>query len=177
MSKLNKYNHKRNFAKTTEPKGKVEKKNKILRYVVQYHLASREHYDFRLEWNGSLKSWAVPKGPTYNSSDKRLAIEVEDHPIEYRNYEGNIPKGEYGGGSIMIWDEGYWEPLEYEGNSIKFILYGKRLMGKWALVRMEENNWLLIKEKDEFSNYDINITELNTSVRTNRTIKEISVEQ
>lgn len=113
-----------------------------LRFVVQHHLARRDHYDFRLEWDGALLSWAVPKGPSYNTRDKRLAVQVEDHPLEYRNFEGTIPKGEYGGGVVMLWDEGYWEP---DGNvddglragMLKFVLKGRRLKGKWALVRLK----------------------------------------
>ena len=181
MTKLNKYNQKRNFNNTKEPEGKVKKTNKKLRYVVQHHLATRDHYDFRLEWKGTLKSWAIPKGPSYNSNDKRLAILVEDHPLEYRHFEGVIPEGEYGGGTVMIWDEGTWEPLNNPAEdlikgSIKFILKGERLMGQWALIRMKEKDWLLIKEKDKYSEYDINITDFNTSIRTNRTMEEIGKE-
>ena len=109
-AQLNEYNEKRNFEKTSEPEGKTINSEERLRFVVQHHLARREHYDLRLEWNGALLSWAVPKGPSYDTHDKRLAVQVEDHPLEYRNFEGNIPKGEYGGGVVMLWDEGYWEP-------------------------------------------------------------------
>lgn len=152
-----------------------------LRFVVQHHLASRDHYDFRLEWDGVLLSWAVPKGPSYNTRDKRLAVQVEDHPIEYRNFEGTIPKGEYGGGTVMLWDEGWWEPQPdvdkglAEG-SLKFVLKGRRLKGKWALIRIKakegesKNNWLLIKEKDEFAREDDGIGEFTTSIRTGRTM-------
>ena len=111
INSLNKYNNKRNFDKTKEPKGKKDKSTKRLRFVVQHHIARKDHYDLRLEWDGVLKSWAVPKGPSYNTKDKRLAVMVEDHPISYRNFEGTIPKGEYGGGTVMIFDEGYWEPV------------------------------------------------------------------
>ena len=170
--KLKKYNQKRDFDKTKEPIGKIEKKK--LRFVVHHHIASREHYDLRLEWEGTMKSFAVPKGPSYNSNDKRLAILVEDHPISYRNFEGTIPKGEYGGGIVMIWDEGYYEVLEFiDDKSIKFTLYGKRLLGNWALIKMKDNNWLLIKEKDDYSSDEIIITDFDTSIRTGRTMEEI----
>ena len=109
--KISDYNKKRNFNKTKEPKGKMEISNKKLRFVVQHHYARKEHYDLRLEWNGVLKSWAVPKGPSYNRKDKRLAVNVEDHPISYRNFEGTIPKGEYGGGTVILFDEGFYEPI------------------------------------------------------------------
>ena len=109
-TKLNEYNQKRNFDRTFEPEGKTEDSEEILRFVVQHHLARKDHYDLRLEWNEVLLSWAVPKGPSYDTHDKRLAVQVEDHPLEYRNFEGTIPKGEYGGGVVMLWDEGFWEP-------------------------------------------------------------------
>ena len=111
MTELADYNRKRNFEKTTEPGGETAESKEDLRFVVQHHLARKDHYDFRLEHGGVLLSWAVPKGPSYNTRDKRLAIQVEDHPLEYRNFEGTIPKGEYGGGVVMLWDEGFWEPL------------------------------------------------------------------
>ena len=141
--KLKEYNQKRDFKKTGEPEGlTVKKAQKRLRFVVQHHIARRDHYDFRLEWNGVLLSWAVPKGLSYNPRDKRLAVMVEDHPLEYRNFEGTIPKGEYGGGTVMLWDEGFWEPQFDVKNglkegSLKIILYGKRLKGKWALIRLK----------------------------------------
>lgn len=182
MADLKKYHKKRNFNKTTEPKGKVNKPKKSLKFVVQHHLASRDHYDFRLEWQGTLKSWAVPKGPSYNPNDKRLAVEVEDHPFSYRNFEGTIPKGEYGGGTVMIWDEGTWEPLTdakagFKEGSLKFILKGHKLIGKWALIRMKDNNWLLIKETDEYSNDMVDLTEYDVSIKTGRTMKQIAKEE
>ena len=105
---LKQYNKKRNFKKTKEPYGKIEKTKKKLHFVVQHHLARKDHYDFRLELNGTLLSFAIPKGPSYNTTEKRLAIHVEDHPLSYRHFEGTIPQGEYGGGTVMLWDEGYW---------------------------------------------------------------------
>lgn len=103
---LNEYNEKRNFERTLEPEGKKEDSEEGLKFVIQHHMARRDHYDLRLEWNSVLLSWAVPKGPSYDTRDKRLAVHVEDHPLEYRNFEGTIPKGEYGGGVVMLWDEG-----------------------------------------------------------------------
>ncbi|HOT21498.1 MAG TPA: DNA ligase D, partial [Sedimentibacter sp.] len=174
----------RNFEKTFEPEGKTQSSEESLRFVVQHHLASRDHYDLRLEWNGVLLSWAVPKGPSYNTKDKRLAVQVEDHPLEYRNFEGTIPKGEYGGGVVMIWDEGYWEPHMNvdEGLSegmLKFSLKGSRLRGRWALIRLKgkagetQDNWLLLKEKDEYSKDEEGMSEFTTSIRTGRTMAEI----
>lgn len=174
MNNLSEYNKKRNFKKTKEPKGNKEKSVKKLKFVVQHHLARRDHFDLRLEWEGTMKSWAVPKGPSYNTEDKRLAVRVEDHPLDYRNFEGIIPKGEYGGGTVMIWDEGYWCPtINPDFNkSIKFELYGSRLKGKWALVFFKEDNWLLIKEKDKYNEFK-NIKRIKTSIRTGKTMEEI----
>lgn len=182
--KLNEYHQKRNFEKTLEPEGEREDSQEGLRFVVQHHMARRDHYDFRLEWEGALLSWAVPKGPSYDTHDKRLAIQVEDHPLEYRNFEGTIPKGEYGGGIVMLWDEGFWEP---HGNveeglhkgELKFILKGRRLKGKWALIRLKakdgdkKDNWLLLKEKDEYVQTSDGISEFVTSIRTGRSMAEI----
>jgi bifunctional non-homologous end joining protein LigD len=181
--KLEEYNKKRDKKKTTEPEGSIQESAEQLRFVVQHHDARRDHYDLRLEWEGVLLSWAVPKGPSYNPQDKRLAVEVEDHPLDYRNFEGTIPKKEYGGGVVMLWDEGTWEPRVdvdkglTEG-ALKFILKGKRLRGKWALVRLksdesDKKNWLLIKEKDRHARDEEGISEYETSIRTDRTMKEI----
>lgn len=175
---LQKYNQKRDFKKTKEPKGKKESSSKKLRFVVQHHIARKDHYDFRLECNGVLKSFAVPKGPSYNPNIKRLAVQVEDHPISYRNFEGVIPKGEYGGGTVMLWDEGYYENLfdntnHFKNGSLKFILYGKRLKGKWTLVYFKDTNWLLIKEKDTYNEFQ-DISKYNTSIKTGRTMEEIA---
>jgi len=188
---LDKYKNKRNFSNTPEPAGEPVKSGKTsqedqkrLCFVVQHHIARRDHFDFRLEWDGVLLSWAVPKGPSYNTADKRLAVRVEDHPLEYRDFEGTIPKGEYGGGTVMLWDEGWWEPLPATGKglregSLKFILKGRRLKGKWALVRLKQkegetnDNWLLLKEKDEYAMTTDGVSEFTTSIRTGRTMQEI----
>ena len=173
--KLKQYYQKRDFKKTMEPIGTKKKSGKKLHFVVQYHEATTKHYDLRLEWKGVLKSWAVPKGPSYDTHDKRLAVLVEDHPYSYRNFEGTIPKGEYGGGTVMIFDEGYWEPttkLFFFKKPFKFILKGKRLKGAWTLIPFKEENWLLIKEKDQVPFVDI--TKFHTSIRSGKTIEEIA---
>ncbi len=174
MATLSNYNKKRNFGSTAEPKGKLAKSSKQLKFVIQRHAASRLNYDFRLEMEGVLKSWAVPKGPSLNPADKRLAMMVEDHPYDYRTFEGTIPEGNYGAGEVEIWDEGTYEALqgnkskksasaagrdealllnELKQGSLKFILHGKKLKGEFALVKMKTedagNAWLLIKHKDE----------------------------
>ena len=175
--KLNKYNQKRNFYKTKEPKGiKVESRKK-LRFVVQHHLATKDHYDVRLEYNGVLLSWAVPKGPSYKTKDKRLAVMVEDHPVSYRNFEGKIPKGEYGGGTVMLFDEGYYKQINdfkkgLKEGVLKFELFGSRLKGMWSLVHFKEDNWLMIKDKDEYYEYN-DISKINTSIKSNRTMEDI----
>ena len=152
MNNLKEYNKKRNFNKTKEPKGKKESSNKKkLKYVIQHHLARKDHYDLRLEWNGVYVSFAIPKGPSFNPKDKRLAVHVEDHPISYGNFEGVIPKGEYGAGVVMLWDKGYWYP-KYDPDFktlVKFELDGERLKGMWSLVRFKDDNYLLIKEIDK----------------------------
>lgn len=175
---LSAYNKKRNFNSTAEPIGKKVTNKKKHIFVVQHHAARRDHYDFRLEVGGVLVSWAVPKGPSYNTRDKRLAVKVEDHPYAYKDFEGTIPKGEYGGGTVMIWDEGFYEcdgnaKGEIKTGSFKFRLFGKRLKGSWTLVKFKEDNWLLIKEKDGVFLYD-DISSFDRSVRTDRTMGEIS---
>lgn len=183
--KLEDYHKKRDFRKTSEPPGKEEDRGEKLRFVVQKHAASRLHFDFRIEWEGVLLSWAVPKGLSNHPKDKRLAVAVEDHPMDYRNFEGNIPEDEYGGGTVMLFDEGYWEPQEdmakgLKEGSVKMILHGERIKGKWALVRMKpkggesHKNWLLIKEKDDDDNEKDTLGEFDTSIRTGRTMEEIS---
>ncbi|MGE3973517.1 MAG: DNA ligase D [Bdellovibrionales bacterium] len=165
---LKKYFSKRNFKKTPEPRGKLKRtRNKELIFVIQKHHARRLHYDFRLEFAGTLKSWAVPKGPSLNPKDKRLAVEVEDHPIDYATFEGDIPEGEYGAGHVIVWDFGTWTPTSnvtagFKKGHIDFVLHGKKLHGAWSLVRLRsdtsgKNNWLLLKRQDEFvkTQYDI----------------------
>jgi len=169
---LERYRAMRDFAMTAEPSGEQDAraaagKNKAgeqdaLPFVIQKHAATRLHYDFRLGWRGVLKSWAVTKGPSYYPGDKRLAVEVEDHPISYGGFEGTIPKGQYGGGTVMVWDQGTWEPLVdvdegLRAGRLKFTLHGTKLKGNWALVRMggraareSKPNWLLIKEHDKY---------------------------
>lgn len=175
---LRDYNKKRNFNKTKEPIGKKSKKHKTLRFCIQHHIARKDHYDFRLEWNGVLKSFAIPKGPSYNPKDKRLAIMVEDHPLDYANFEGIIPKGEYGGGTVMLWDYGKWKLVkntkpDFKNGPIKFEVMGERIKGLWTLVKLEEDNWLLIKDADEYHLYN-NINKFNTSIKTGRTMAEIA---
>jgi len=176
--KLNNYNKKRNFNNTNEPYGKKEISGKKLRFSVQHHLARKDHYDLRLEFNGVLLSWAVPKGPSYNRKDKRLSVMVENHPISYRNFEGIIPEGEYGGGTVLLFDRGYYIPLNNFKNGLddgilKFELFGSRLKGKWSLINFKEDSWLLIKEEDKYYEFG-DISKLSTSIKSNRTIDEIS---
>lgn len=157
---LKTYKTKRNFSITSEPAEGGQANEKALSFVVQKHWATRLHYDFRLELDGTMKSWAIPKGPSFDSRDKRMAIHVEDHPISYKSFEGQIPAGQYGAGKVIIWDKGTWIPLEdprknYLEGKLKFELRGFKLHGHWALVRMKSNgkkqeSWLLIKEKDEY---------------------------
>ena len=191
---LDRYQRMRDFTATAEPWGEahVNAKTSIpgkLPFVVQKHAATRLHYDFRLGWNGVLKSWAVTKGPSYYPGDKRLAVEVEDHPWEYRDFEGTIPKGQYGGGTVMVWDQGDWTPLGdvdqglKEGH-LKFELHGKKLKGAWVLVRMHgragesgKTNWLLIKEKDKFardSGDEAIVDQAPKSAASGRTMDEIA---
>ncbi len=201
---LAKYRSMRDFNLTREPSGGTEKKAKAkssrqaktsetgLPFIIQKHAASHLHYDFRLGWNGVLKSWAVAKGPSYNTKDKRLAVQVEDHPMEYGGFEGVIPKGQYGGGTVMLWDTGTWEPLADQTNveaglrdgSLKFTMHGTKIKGKWTLVRMggktanaSKPNWLLIKEHDSFergSNDPCITEEAPDSVLTKRSLEEIA---
>jgi bifunctional non-homologous end joining protein LigD len=190
--KLSTYKNKRDFERTQEPSGAVEiKPSRRLRFVVQKHDATRLHYDFRLELDGVFKSWAVTRGPSFDPGDKRLAVEVEDHPLEYGDFEGTIPKGQYGGGSVMIWDRGYWQP---EGDltpqealakgDLKFTLSGDRLKGSFVLVRMRHDrdggkrtNWLLIKHHDDFaveSGGDAVLDKNPTSVASGRSMAAIA---
>lgn len=165
---LTKYKGKRNFKETSEPAGKVKKSASKLIFVVQRHKASRLHYDFRLELDGVLKSWAVPKGPSMNPKDKRLAMMVEDHPYDYKDFEGTIPEGNYGAGIVEIWDSGTYADIKNSPRDIaeknlraglksgdfKFQLFGKKLKGEFVLVKLkgkEDNSWLLIKHRDDFA--------------------------
>ncbi len=196
---LDEYKRKRRFEETPEPPPKVEKQSKH-RFVVQRHRATRLHYDFRLEMEGVLKSWAVPKGPSLDPSDKRLAMQVEDHPVSYFDFEGTIPEGNYGAGSVMVWDVGTWEPLspipvngEYvrgtdaeavamlDKGDLKFRLKGKRLNGDFALVHIKArragskgNEWLLIKKKDDHVVPGFDIDQYDKSVLSNRTMAQIA---
>jgi bifunctional non-homologous end joining protein LigD len=160
--KLATYRAKRDFTKTAEPSGsKAVKSSKRLRFVIQKHAASHLHYDFRLELDGVFKSWAVTKGPSLDPADKRLAVEVEDHPLDYGDFEGTIPRGQYGGGTVMVWDRGYWESEDpekaYKKGKLDFTLEGEKLSGGWILTRMRQRegdkrtNWLLIKHRDASS--------------------------
>ena len=164
--KLSEYRARRDFTKTAEPSGKsVIKSAKYPRFVIQKHDATRLHYDLRLEVDGVFKSWAVTRGPSLDPRDKRLAVEVEDHPLDYGDFEGTIPKGEYGGGSVMLWDRGFWVPegdksvrAMLRDGDLKFTIAGEKLKGSWALVRMandkfcgKRTNWLLIKHRDEWA--------------------------
>jgi bifunctional non-homologous end joining protein LigD len=161
MASLQRYNQKRHFDRTPEPRGVVGRETRPhkLRFVVQKHAASTLHFDFRLELDGVLKSWAVPREPSVEPSQKRLAVRTEDHPLEYARFEGDIPEGEYGGGHMDIWDEGTWVPEEaplaaFRRGKLKFELKGRRLKGHWALVRMgnaqtrKKDLWLLMKRED-----------------------------
>jgi bifunctional non-homologous end joining protein LigD len=187
--KLAEYQKKRDFSKTPEPSGRTRAAPSTrLRFVVQKHDATRLHYDFRLELDGTFKSWAVTKGPSLNPRDKRLAVAVEDHPLEYGDFEGTIPEGEYGGGTVQIWDRGYWQPegdpqVGLRKGDLKFTLYGKHLKGSWVLVRMRRDafggkreNWLLIKHRDAFATDDTGEALLSTdrSVASGRSMAAIA---
>jgi len=184
---LKEYRKKRSFDVTPEPEGGSEMQpssGKTLSYVIQKHLASQLHYDFRLEWNGVLLSWAVPKGPSLDPSVKRLAMRVEDHPVEYGSFEGIIPEGEYGGGTVMVWDRGTWTPevpdvdAALQKGNLKFTLHGVKLKGSWVLVRTHgfggKPSWLLIKHRDQSAaKRDITLEEPR-SVLSGRTLAEIA---
>ncbi|RZL35857.1 MAG: DNA ligase, partial [Pedobacter sp.] len=187
---LSSYQKKRSFTKTKEPQG-GKSTGKELRFVIQKHAASHLHYDFRLEMGGVLKSWAVPKGPSTDPKTKRLAMMVEDHPYDYKDFEGIIPAGEYGGGTVILWDEGTYEALEAKDEdlkgqekyllkelkkgSVKIILHGKKLKGEFALVKtkgMGDNAWLLIKHNDKYAN-ETDITAKDKSVRSKKTLDQV----
>jgi bifunctional non-homologous end joining protein LigD len=183
------YRQKRNFAVSPEPAGKkstaAESKQALL-YVIQKHRATQLHYDFRLELNGVLLSWAVPKGPSLDPAVKRLAMEVEDHPVEYGDFEGAIPEGEYGGGTVMVWDTGEWAPeienaeAALKKGDLKFTLRGKKLKGSWVLVRTRgfgskaDKSWLLIKHRDAFASAGEITLEEPRSVLSGRLLADIA---
>jgi bifunctional non-homologous end joining protein LigD len=188
-NRLSAYQAKRDFDQTTEPRGDAAAvPGERLRFVIQKHDASRLHYDLRLELDGVFKSWAVTKGPSLNPHDKRLAVEVEDHPLDYGDFEGTIPEGEYGGGTVQLWDRGYWSPESMNpedglaNGDLKFTLEGERLHGSWVLVRMKRDrsggkrvNWLLIKHRDKFARDDDgNLAAEDRSVASGRPMAEIA---
>ncbi len=180
------YKRKRDFTRTKEPDDRASLASSGRRFVVQKHAASRLHYDFRLELDGVLKSWAVTRGPSLDPAEKRLAVRTEDHPLAYAEFEGIIPEGEYGGGTVMLWDEGEWEPLHdphagLEEGMLHFRLHGQRMMGGWALIRMKprdgerRENWLLVKERDEKADdSDPLLAKNQKSVRTGRKMEQIA---
>lgn len=181
---LNIYHKKRNFKSTPEPYGDKPINRHDL-YVIQKHEASHLHYDFRLQMDGVLKSWAVPKGPSLDPQVKRLAVQVEDHPVEYGSFEGTIPEGHYGAGTVMIWDRGTWVPQDknleqaYQAGNITLLLNGKKLHGLWKLIRIKSTpkNWLLFKIEDEYAKpeADYNITEKEDhSVASDKSMDEIA---
>jgi bifunctional non-homologous end joining protein LigD len=183
---LSAYHAKRDFTRTAEPRGKKGSAKGHL-YVIQKHDATRLHFDFRLELDGVLKSWAITRGPSLDPGEKRLAVHVEDHPLDYGSFEGTIPEGEYGGGTVMLWDRGTWAPDgdPHEGlrkGKLSFVLNGQRLKGGFALVRMRpdggknpRDNWLLIKERDRFADPDLDpIEKWQRSVKSRRTMAGIA---
>ena len=186
--RLTEYNRKRDFGKTKEPPGKGDRsRRKALGFFVQKHAATRLHYDLRLEWDGTLLSWAVTKGPSADPGQKRLAVRTEDHPLSYAEFEGTIPKKEYGGGTVMLWDRGRWLPRGDTDDALKkgklsFSVDGERMLGGWTLVRMkprkrgDRENWLLIKERDEYAGHDPDelVKAYTTSISTSRTMDQIA---
>ena len=194
MSRLGTYHAKRNFKLTAEPKGRIGRGvGKVRRFVIQRHDATRLHYDLRLELDGVYKSWAVTKTPSLDPAVKRLAVEVEDHPLDYGTFEGTIPRGQYGGGTVQLWDRGTWKPQssssperDLEGGHLKIELDGERMKGGWALVRLRDrdvrpgrkvrHNWLLIKERDDEADpaHAEALEKAVTSVKTGRTLDEIA---
>ena len=190
---LAKYKKKRSFNQTPEPEGKKKTSSGTLRFVVQKHAASRLHYDFRLEMEGVLKSWAIPKGPSLNPDDKRLAMMVEDHPYDYKDFEGIIPEGNYGAGTVIVWDEGTYEPMEYDGDpkkaekhllamlhkgDVKITMHGQKLKGSFALVHIkgkEDNAWLLIKKRDNYAS-TTDVTKKDKSVQSGMKLEQVAKE-
>src|SRR5438552_3600647 len=182
MEPLKEYEQKRRFTKTAEPAPKKKSSRSGKLFVVQKHRASNLHYDFRLEMDGVLKSWAVPKGPSLDPAVRRLAMAVEDHPIDYADFEGIIPEGEYGGGTVMVWDRGTYIPeshmtSDFGKGELKFTLQGVKLKGSWVLVRTKGRQWLLIKHRDQYaSTADITLSDPR-SVVTQRTLADIAADE
>jgi bifunctional non-homologous end joining protein LigD len=186
LRNLSIYRKKRDFDKTAEPSGDTPvASSKRRRFVIQKHAATRLHYDLRLEFDGVFKSWAVTRGPSLDPHDKRLAVEVEDHPLDYGDFEGTIPKGQYGGGTVQLWDRGYWESDDpekgFKKGDLKFTLYGDKLHGSWVLVRMRHDrdggkrtNWLLIKHRDEFAREGDDVLDADKSVASGRRMEAIA---
>src|SRR5262245_61679175 len=190
---LTEYRRKRRFGVTAEPSGDEKprrKRSRALVFVVQKHRATRLHYDFRLEWDGVLWSWAVPKGPSLDPSVKRLAMQTEDHPLEYGDFEGVIPAGEYGGGTVMLWDNGAWVPevpdvdSSIKAGELKFNLHGSKLKGSWVLVRTRgfgrnpsRSSWLLMKHRDQYASKRDIIAEMPKSVLSHRLLAEIAQDE
>jgi bifunctional non-homologous end joining protein LigD len=183
---LEEYRRKRSFAKTPEPEGRAARAAGTLRFVVQEHHATRLHWDFRLEMGDTLKSWAVPKGPTFDPNEKRLAVPVEDHPLDYMDFEGVIPKGNYGAGTVMVWDKGTYESVEgdpqqgYESGKLVVRLAGKKLRGEFHLVRTKmggQTQWLMFKKRDADAVEGWTLPKPSVSVKTGRTIEEIAGEK
>lgn len=181
---LTEYKKKRKFDKTPEPGPETKRTKSGRMFVIQKHRATALHYDFRLEADGVLKSWAVPKGPSLDPKVKRLAMQVEDHPVDYAKFEGVIPEGEYGGGTVMVWDYGTYKPEETTNVSeairkgeLKFSLNGKKLKGSWVLVRTRERQWLLLKHRDYYTTEE-DVTELApVSILTRRSLAEIAEDE
>ncbi len=181
---LTEYKKKRKFDKTPEPGPETKRTKSGRMFVIQKHRATALHYDFRLEADGVLKSWAVPKGPSLDPKVKRLAMQVEDHPVDYAKFEGVIPEGEYGGGTVMVWDYGTYKPEETTNVSealrkgeLKFSLNGKKLKGSWVLVRTRERQWLLLKHRDYYTTEE-EVTELApVSILTRRSLAEIAEDE
>ncbi len=184
MASLSEYKKKRKFDKTPEPGPQKKRTKSGHLFVVQKHRATQVHYDFRLEADGVLKSWAVPKGPSLDPKVKRLAMQVEDHPVDYAKFEGVIPEGEYGGGTVMVWDYGTYEPEGTDDVSealregeLKFKLNGEKLKGSWVLVRTRGRQWLLMKHRDYYTTEE-DVTELApVSIFTRRTLAEIAEDE
>jgi bifunctional non-homologous end joining protein LigD len=182
MKGLKEYQQKRRFTKTAEPPPNKKSSPSGKVFVIQKHRASHLHYDFRLEMKGVLKSWAVPKGPSLDPSVRRLAMVVEDHPLDYADFEGIIPEGEYGGGTVMIWDRGTYVPENdmtagLLKGELKFTLDGSKLKGSWVLVRTKDRQWLLIKHRDQYASTDDLTVSSPRSVVTQRTLAEIAKDE